>query len=289
MRIANRNGRACLLVDGLAVDLAAASNGLLPADPADLFDRWDDLVSWASAAGPLVGDPFDETELLAPSPRPRQVFAIGLNYRSHAEESSLAHPDRPPTFTKYADSLTSPFGPVVLPSTTVDWEVELVAVIGRRARGTSTVEAWAHVAGLTVGQDLTDRAAQMAPPMPQFSLSKSHPGFGPTGPWLVTPDELDDPDDLVIACSVNAGVVQMARTSELIFSVPRLVEYLSGIVTLHPGDLIFTGTPAGIGAARRPRQFLRPGDVLESWIEGVGRMRHEMLDTTPPTKEPIDD
>jgi 2-keto-4-pentenoate hydratase/2-oxohepta-3-ene-1,7-dioic acid hydratase in catechol pathway len=127
---------------------------------------------------------------------------------------------------------------------------------------------------VTVGQDISDRAVQMRPPAPQFSLGKSFPGYGPIGPAIVTLDELDDPDDLDLGCRVNGEEVQKGRTSDMIFSVPELVARLSQVLTLRPGDLIFTGTPSGVGAARTPPRFLRPGDVLTSYIQGVGEMRH---------------
>jgi 2-keto-4-pentenoate hydratase/2-oxohepta-3-ene-1,7-dioic acid hydratase in catechol pathway len=134
-------------------------------------------------------------------------------------------------------------------------------------------DGWAHVAGVTVGQDLSERVVQRKAGA-QFSLGKSYPGFGPTGPWLVTLDELADPDDLALGCSVDGEVVQDGRTSDLVFTVPQLVAELSAVVTLLPGDLVFTGTPSGVGAARQPARFLAPGQTLDTWIDGVGTMRH---------------
>jgi 2-keto-4-pentenoate hydratase/2-oxohepta-3-ene-1,7-dioic acid hydratase in catechol pathway len=159
----------------------------------------------------------------------------------------------------------------------VDWEVELVAVIGRTARQVPRDRAWSHVAGLSVAQDLSERASQLRGPAPQFSLAKSFPGFTPMGPAVVTPDELPDPDDLAISCLINGETVQSARTAEMIFPIPELIARLSQVVTLLPGDLILTGTPPGVGMGRRPERYLQPGDVLESRIDGVGQMRHEMV------------
>jgi 2-keto-4-pentenoate hydratase/2-oxohepta-3-ene-1,7-dioic acid hydratase in catechol pathway len=133
-------------------------------------------------------------------------------------------------------------------------------------------EAWDHVAGVTIGQDLSERETQMIGTKPQFSLGKSFPGFGPTGPWLVTPDELPDRNDLAISCALSGETMQDGRTSALIYTVPQLIERLSAIVTLLPGDLIFTGTPAGIGNARTPKRFIQPGEVLVSTIEGIGEL-----------------
>ena len=182
-------------------------------------------------------------------------------------------PSVPATFTKFPASLSGPFDDIEIAGTTVDWEVELVAVIGQRADRVDPADAWAHVAGLTVGQDVTDRTLQFAAGS-QFSLGKSRRGYGPMGPWLVTPDEVPDPDDLALGCSVDGETVQDARTSDLIFNVPRLIAELSAVLPLLPGDVIFTGTPAGIGATRDPARFLQPGQVLETWVEGIGTIRN---------------
>jgi len=132
------------------------------------------------------------------------------------------------------------------------------------------------VAGLTIGQDISERVIQTRGPGPQFSLGKSLPGFGPVGPWLVTVDEFRDPDDLELGCTVNGSLMQKGRSSALIFSVPRLIAELSSVLTLFPGDVIFTGTPSGVGAGRSPEVFLQPGDELVSWVEGIGEMRHRI-------------
>jgi 2-keto-4-pentenoate hydratase/2-oxohepta-3-ene-1,7-dioic acid hydratase in catechol pathway len=282
MRVGNLGGRFVLLTEDGAVDVAAATNGRLPADPAEAYDRWDEVVTWATALdpadlGPVVTKEVDLHTVGAPSPRPRQVFALALNYADHAGEVGAAAPAAPSVFTKFATSLTGPSGAIALPSEAVDWEVELVVVIGRPARHVAAADAWAHVAGVTVGQDLSERAVQFADATPQFSLAKSFPGFSPTGPWLVTPDELADPDDLALGCAVNGETVQSARTSEMVFPVPAIVAHLSSVLTLLPGDLIFTGTPAGVGALRHPPRFLAPGDELTTWVTGVGEMAHRLV------------
>ncbi len=205
------------------------------------------------------------------------MFAIGLNYASHAAESGMELPAVPAVFTKYPASLGGPFEPIELSGEMVDWEVELVVVIGRRADRVREAEAWQHVAGLCVGQDVSDRYVQFAAGG-QFSLGKSYRSFGPTGPWLVTPDELDDPDDLGIGCSLDGETVQDDRTSGLVFGVGRLVAEISAVVPMLPGDLIFTGTPAGVGFTRQPPRFLRAGEVVESWVEGIGSIRNTVTD-----------
>ena len=275
MKLANLDGRLTLVVDGGAIDVHQASDGRFGPDPATAYADWGALRSWAdSATGPVV--PLDESKLGAPSPEPRQVFAIGLNYASHAEESGMALPAVPAVFTKYPASLGGPFEPIELSGEMVDWEVELVVVMGQRADRVAEAGAWDYVAGLCVGQDVSDRHVQFAAGA-QFSLGKSYRSYGPTGPWLVTPDELADPDDLALTCSIDGEKVQEDRTSGLVFTVSRLIAELSDVVPLLPGDLIFTGTPAGVGITRKPPRFLKAGEVVESWIEGIGTIRNPVV------------
>ncbi|MFI5856266.1 fumarylacetoacetate hydrolase family protein [Streptomyces parvulus] len=279
MRIANLSGRLVLVVDGLAVDVEEAGGGRFTADPQAVYERWEEFRHWAARARLPEGRPFEAADLGAPAPAPRQIIAAGLNYRDHAAESGFALPDTmPPVFTKFASSITGPVTEVALPpGGHTDWEIELVAVIGVRAHRVPAERAWDHVAGLTVGQDISERITQLEGPAPQFSLGKSFPGFAPIGPWLVTPDALDDPDDLGLRCTVNGEEVQKSRTSELIFSVPELVARLSTVVPLLPGDVVFTGTPAGVGLGREPQRWLAPGDELVSTIEGIGELRQRFV------------
>jgi 2-keto-4-pentenoate hydratase/2-oxohepta-3-ene-1,7-dioic acid hydratase in catechol pathway len=278
--IANRP----VLVDGdTALDIERTSNGRFPAKPERLFDAWDALVEWAATAE-LDGQRLSLDGLQNPIPAPRQVFGIGANYLDHLEEAARARgrvadakallPKDPLIFTKFRASLSGPHDAIPLPSRNVDWEVELVVVMGRRAERVAEKNAWAHVAGLTVGQDISERVMQLAGPAPQFSMGKSFPGFGPLGPVLVTPDTLEDPDDLELGCSLNGRVMQKARTSAMIFSVAELIAYISTICPLLPGDLIFTGTSAGVGVFRKPSVFLKPGDTLVSWVKGIGELRN---------------
>jgi 2-keto-4-pentenoate hydratase/2-oxohepta-3-ene-1,7-dioic acid hydratase in catechol pathway len=180
-------------------------------------------------------------------------------------------------FTKFRSCLAGPSATIELPSDKVDWEVELVAVIGRPADRVPEEKAWSCVAGVMVGQDLSERTVQLAGPVPQFSLGKSFPGFGPIGPWLVTPDELADRDDLRLRCSVDGRVLQDGRTRDMIFSVPELVARISAVCLMMPGDLIFTGTPSGVGMGRQPPEFLRPGTTLVSTIDGLGELRNALV------------
>jgi 2-keto-4-pentenoate hydratase/2-oxohepta-3-ene-1,7-dioic acid hydratase in catechol pathway len=240
-----------------------------------LYDDWDAFRDFAATViagtGPLI-----EADLRNPVPRPRQVFAIGLNYRSHAEESGMALPEVPIVFTKFPASLAGPYDDIEVVGDTTDWEVELVVVIGRTADRVDEADAWTHVAGLTIGQDISDRHLQFAAGS-QFSLGKSRRGYGPIGPWVATPDDLDNPNDLALGCSVDGEKLQDARTSDLIFSVPRLVSELSAVLPLLTGDVIFTGTPGGVGVARKPPRFLQAGNTLETWIEGIGTIRNRIV------------
>jgi len=278
MKIASIGGRLSLVTGpSTAVDVNKASGGVFDADPQSIYERWDEFTTWAATTELSESIEFAPTDLQAPVPTPRQIFAIGLNYRDHADESGFTVPEAPTVFTKFVSSVTGPNTTVTLPADgNTDWEVELVAVVGRTAHDVSEAEAWSHVAGLTVGQDLSERKAQFVGPVPQFSLGKSFPGFSPTGPWVVTLDEVDDPADLELGCAINGEQMQLGRTRDLVFSVPSLIAKLSAIVTLLPGDLIFTGTPAGVGVGRDPKVFLQPGDTLVSWVDGIGTLTQTM-------------
>jgi 2-keto-4-pentenoate hydratase/2-oxohepta-3-ene-1,7-dioic acid hydratase in catechol pathway len=278
MRIGNLGHRPVLITDAGSVDVEQASRSRFPADFAVLYERWDDVRAWAGEADFAVSaQPFDPSALGNPVPAPRQIFAIGLNYADHARESRLDVPAVPPVFTKFASSLNGPRGDIALPAGHVDWEVELVVVIGRYAHRVSRQNAWDHVAGLAVGQDISERVLQLTGSPPQFSLGKSFPGFAPIGPVLVTPDEVADKDDLELGCSVNGEQVQKGRTSEMVFPVSELIARLSAVAPLLPGDAIFTGTPAGVGLGRSPQRFLAAGDELHSYIVGIGEMHHRFV------------
>jgi 2-keto-4-pentenoate hydratase/2-oxohepta-3-ene-1,7-dioic acid hydratase in catechol pathway len=281
MRLANHAQRAVIIVGDQGaeriVDIATASKGRFGPDMPRLYEQWDEFVAWA---GPRThsetrsDEAVDRKLLGAPSPAPRQVFAIGLNYDDHAAESGFEAPtELPPVFVKYVSSFSGPDTTVVIPTGgNVDWEVELVAVIGRETSRIDESQAWSSVAGLTVGQDISERVSQLRGPAAQFGLGKSFPGFSPQGPWLVTLDEFRDIDDLELGCSLDGEEVQKGRTSDLIFSVPKLISALSHNVTLYPGDVLFTGTPAGVGVGRRPQRFIQPGQRLDSWVEGIGEL-----------------
>jgi 2-keto-4-pentenoate hydratase/2-oxohepta-3-ene-1,7-dioic acid hydratase in catechol pathway len=277
MRIANLAGRAVLLSDDGALDVESASAGSFGPDPSSIYDAWDEFVEWARGADLSSSVSFDSRDLDAAVPAPSQVFAIGVNYRDHAKESNLDEPSEPVVFTKFVSSLAGPNAEVQLTSETVDYETELVVVIAREAHHIDEARAWDHIAGFCVGQDISDRGVQLRGPAPQFSLGKSYPGFGPLGPAVVTIDELTDPNSLWVRATIESSdgttrTVQNGSTKDLIFSVASIISKLSQVVTLRPGDVIFTGTPAGVGAARG--RFLAEGDVLMSEIEGLGALRN---------------
>ncbi len=281
MKIANVDGRAVLITSAGLIDIARASADALPSDPNKVIAKVADVKQFYANTIPEPNMTLTEAELLEdlsilgpPVTAPRQIFAVGLNYADHSAETGLALPNQPLIFTKFASALAGPGDPIPLPTDTCDWEVEMVAVIGRRGRNITPQDALAHIAGFCVGQDISERTSQMKGTPPQFSLAKSYRGFSPIGPWITTIDELDNPNDLSISTTLDGEVVQNARTSDMIFSVERLVSHLSSVCELLPGDLIFTGTPAGVGYSRTPARFLTPDCVIQSSIEGLGQLRN---------------
>jgi 2-keto-4-pentenoate hydratase/2-oxohepta-3-ene-1,7-dioic acid hydratase in catechol pathway len=271
-RFANVDGRSALVdSNGRWFDASRVTAGAIPVDPMDAWRRLDELHGAADAiTGASPDGTLSDAEVRPPIPSPRSVFAVGLNYRSHADESKMKVPDSPLIFTKFPSCLAGPTDTVMLGGAADDYEAELVVVIGRGGRNIRREDAWGHVGGLTAGQDISDRALQFAAEPPHFDLGKSRDTYGPIGPVVVSTDSFADPGDLLITCDVNGERRQEDHTSNLIFDVPALVSYLSGILTLSPGDLIFTGTPEGVGAASL--RFLVDGDVITTTIEGIGTL-----------------
>jgi 2,4-diketo-3-deoxy-L-fuconate hydrolase len=270
VRLANLNGRLTALSGQGGIDIEDATGGDFSQDVFAALQRWDELAAAIDGVAPTTI--VDPALLGPPVPLPRQVFAIGLNYRDHAVEAGTTIPDTPPVFTKFPTCTAGPCETVALPSSAVDYEVELVVVIGTEATRVRREDAWNYIAGYMVGQDLSERSVQLAGPVPQFSLGKSFSGFGPTGPAIVGLEELGDPDALQISCSIGEDVRQNGSTADMIFDVRDLVVRLSAVCRLLPGDLIFTGTPAGVGLGCDPPRFLKPGEVLTSCIETVGEI-----------------
>jgi 2-keto-4-pentenoate hydratase/2-oxohepta-3-ene-1,7-dioic acid hydratase in catechol pathway len=246
-----------------------------PGSMAELIAAWDDVKDDLQArARSQERRSLSDVRLLPPLLRPGKIFAIGLNYADHIAESKAETPKHQVWFTKAATSVNGPFDGVQIPriSQFVDYEVELVVVIGRGGRHIAKADAASHIFGYCVGNDVTERLWQHR--TPQWSLGKSFDTHAPIGPWITTRDEVGDPHALDISCLVNNQPRQRSNTRHLVFDVFDQVEHLSQAMTLEPGDLIFTGTPGGVGAAMEPRQFLRTGDVVRCEIEKLGHIEN---------------
>jgi 2-keto-4-pentenoate hydratase/2-oxohepta-3-ene-1,7-dioic acid hydratase in catechol pathway len=279
MRLANLNGRATIVADDGIVDVADASNGAFSASIEKCLGQLDKLDAWYRSAQPTLTqkialDTLAQDTRLGPVVRPQQVFAIGLNYRQHAAESGLEVPKEPMVFTKFASSICGPNEQLPIPGPSTDYEAELVVIIGATLRNVGVDEVLAGVAGYCVGQDYSEREWQFRGSPPQFSLAKSFKNFAPIGPWLTTADEIHDPNDLSISTRLNGETMQDSNTSDMVFSVAELIAYLSSVCELRRGDVIFTGTPEGVGQARRPPVFLKPGDEIVTNIERLGTIHN---------------
>lgn len=286
-RLANIDGRAALVVGGQYFDLEAVSDATLGPDPMQAIRRPDLLGAiTAGLGGHTPTGLLSDVVLGPPVPSPQKSFAIGLNYQAHAAEGNMEVPAAPLVFTKFPSCIVGPTADVELRSDGCDYEGELLVVIGKGGKDIAEADAWDHVLGLTVSQDFSDRPAQFAAKPPHFDLGKSFDTFGPIGPLLVSLDELDavaDRNDLHITTTVNGEVRQDSTTANMIFDIPTLISYLSHITTLVTGDVIFTGTPEGIGAAQG--KFLRDGDVVVTTIEGLGTMTNRCVRVSNYLKE----
>jgi len=261
------------------VDLRA-HNPRLPDSVKSLIEQgraaWEPVMR-AIEAGPAT--PLASTRLLAPVLDPQKIICVGLNYADHAAETGATTGDEPVIFNKFPTALCGPEAPIELPleSSEVDYEAELVVVIGRRARRITRQQAWEHIAGYACGHDVSARDWQKGKPGKQWLLGKSFDTFAPLGPWLATPDEIPDTGQLPIELRLNGVVMQSSNTNQLIFPIDYLVSYMSHVCTLLPGDLIYTGTPPGVGVARTPPVFLKPGDVAEVSLPGLGTLRNPVI------------
>ncbi len=219
----------------------------------------------------------DEVQLQAPVLKPGKILCVGLNYRDHAIESKMSIPEVPTIFLKLPNAVTGPGAEIVLPknSSQPDYEAELAAVIGRAGRNIRSQNWKQHILGYTILNDISARDVQLA--TSQWTLGKSFDTFAPMGPAIVTTDELEDPHELEIQLSIDGEVMQHSNTRHLIFKLPDLVEYLSSIVPLEPGDVISTGTPAGVGLGRTPQRWLKPGEEIAIRIEGLGELRNRTV------------
>jgi len=282
LRVALVGERAQFIVgsgidDARAVDVEHHSKGALTHDPMGCLANWTAVRDAWTTIADHEGTPVRLEDLSCPVPAPRQLFAIGLNYGRHAAEMGSQIPSEPLAFAKFPSSLNHPAGDIVLVGDTVDYEAELVLVVGSGGRDIPMDEAWDRLAGVCVGQDVSDRTLQYAGAPPQFSLGKSRRGFSVVGPWIADAAALPSRDDLRISCSVNGAVRQQTGTSDMIFPVAEIVSFLSSVCELYPGDLVYTGSPPGVGHGMRPPQYLRPGDLIETTIDGVGTIRNRCL------------
>ena len=275
-RLACVEGRAALVERDHYFDLETLSGGELTADPMAALEAPERLHALTAAldAAHATGR-LDDATLDAPVPRPRNCYGIGLNYKAHADEASMDLPPAPMVFTKFPSCIVGPTADVEMRSDSVDYEAEIVAVIGTPGKDIAEQDAWSHVIGLTAGQDISDRPVQFASKPPHFDLGKSFDTFGPMGPVLVSLDQFDDLDAVRVTDSVNGEERQNATMASMIFSIPALVAYLSRITTLQTGDVIYTGTPDGIGFAQG--KLLRDGDVLTTTVDGVGTMTNRCV------------
>ena len=262
------------------IDLSAADPSI-PSTMKEFLEAGDNAISRAQAAIDSGTHAISATDVTihAPIDNPEKIICIGLNYADHAAESSMPIPEEPIVFSKYASSIIGPDENIVAPSASsqVDYEVELVVVIGKGGRNISEEDALDHVAGYMVGHDVSARDYQLEKPGAQWMMGKTFDTFAPIGPDLVTTDDVPDPHNLGIRCILNGETVQDSNTSQLIFGVPKLIAYLAHVFTLTPGDLIFTGTPHGVGMGREPQLWLKHGDHVICEIDGLGRLENPVI------------
>jgi 2-keto-4-pentenoate hydratase/2-oxohepta-3-ene-1,7-dioic acid hydratase in catechol pathway len=273
--------RAAALVGDFYIDLHA-TDPELPSSVRGLLEGGPGLLKLAADVAhrpAAIRHPAAESKLLPPVPDPHKILCIGLNYRDHAAETGAAIPRDPVVFSKFATALVGPDEPLVLPpaSQKVDFEAELVLVVGKKGRSIPKEAAREYLAGYTVGHDVSARDWQIEKDGKQWLLGKTFDTFAPTGPHLVTADEVPDAHDLGIRLRLNGETMQDSRTKQMIFGADELLAYISQVVTLQPGDLIFTGTPPGVGIARKPPVWLKGGDVVEVEIDKLGVLRNPVV------------
>ena len=275
-KLANVNGKSSLIYGESYYDINTISQGKISSDPSEVLDSLNDLHELSSNINNFEPTGLIENSLLgAPITNSRNCFAVGLNYKAHAEESGMEIPPFPMVFTKHTSCIVGPFEEIQMRSDIVDYEAELVVVIGKKGKNITKDNAWEHVAGLTVGQDISDRAVQFHATPPQFNLGKSFDTFGPIGPFLVSPDLVTNKDAVQLQCYVNDELRQETSTDDLIFTVPDIISYISEFLTLNTGDLIFTGTPSGVGATQG--KLLKHGDIVTTSINEIGTIINKCI------------
>lgn len=280
VRYKNKYGRICfgLVKDKMAVDIADIYQSS-PSNMADLLALWPNISpTLEKRLGNHAGTPISELELLPPIEPSSRIICVGLNYSDHAAEGKMSVPEHPVFFTRYYSSMVGAGADMVRPrlSDKYDYEAELAVVIGRQARHVSKQDALAYVAGYTICNDGSVRDYQKR--NSQWTLGKNFDSSGAIGPWIVTSDELPEAARGLKICSrLNGSVMQSDNTANMIFDVPTLIESLTEVMTLMPGDIISTGTPAGVGFAREPRVWLKPDDVIEIEIEKIGALKNQII------------
>jgi 2-keto-4-pentenoate hydratase/2-oxohepta-3-ene-1,7-dioic acid hydratase in catechol pathway len=275
-KLANVGGKSALIHGNSYYDINSISQGEITSDPSYILDSLDDLHDLSSKIDNFEPTGLIENSLLgAPVTNSRNCYAVGLNYRAHAEESDMEIPPFPMVFTKHTSCIVGPFDNIEMRSDIVDYEAELVLVIGKKGKNISKENAWDHVAGLTVGQDISDRAVQFHATPAQFNLGKSFDTFGPIGPYLVSPDSVANKNAVHLECHINNELRQESSTDDLIFTVPDIISYISEFLTLNTGDLIFTGTPSGVGATQG--KLLKDGDIITTSIKEIGTIKNKCI------------
>jgi 2-keto-4-pentenoate hydratase/2-oxohepta-3-ene-1,7-dioic acid hydratase in catechol pathway len=267
--------RAVLVRGNVGIELPGGSLRTLLADGLEWLQDEEKLASRPNAVRHQLSD----ARFLPPITDPQKIICVGLNYRDHAAESGAPIPKEPVLFSKFTTALIGHEEAIVLPrvSEEVDYEAELVLVIGRKGRNLTGADAERAIAGYTIGHDVSARDWQLKKDGKQWLAGKTFDTFAPTGPWMVTADELPDPHKLGIRLRLNGRTMQDSTTAQMIFRAADVVAYVSQVVTLMPGDLVFTGTPPGVGAARKPPVFLKPGDVVEVEIDNIGTLRNPVV------------
>jgi 2-keto-4-pentenoate hydratase/2-oxohepta-3-ene-1,7-dioic acid hydratase in catechol pathway len=273
--------RAAVLQGNHFVDLHA-TDPALPASVRELLEQGPRAlraVAEAARRPNATKHPAAGAKLLAPVPNPHKIICIGLNYKDHAAEGGVPIPREPVLFSKYATALIGHGESIVLPAVSkkVDYEAELVIVVGQRGRHLNAETASEYAAGYTIGHDVSARDWQLEKDGKQWMVGKTFDTFAPCGPHLVTADEVPNPHALPIRLRLNGKTMQNSNTEQMVFNVGYLLAYLSQVFTLEPGDLIYTGTPPGVGFARKPPVFLKGGDVVEVEIEGLGVLRNPVV------------
>jgi len=258
--------------DGKIVDLRDIFPQIPDISEAFFRDGWLEKVAGLKNPGRKI-----EARIASPIHRPSKIICLGKNYAEHAKEGGFENPEKPLIFCKTPNALSGPYDPIILPrsSSQVDWEVELAVIISKQGKRINKTDAFDYVAGFTVMNDVSGREAQFSDS--QWFRGKSFDSFAPTGPFIVTPDEIDDVNNLRLTAVVDGEIMQDGNTRDMVFDIPAIIENVSEDITLIPGDIISTGTPAGVGIFRDPPVVLKPGNVVECYIEKLGTIINKVI------------